>query len=138
MYIYVYKVNDKPICYRTMLNEDVSFELFVEDSAFPRYTLYIVDSLVQSTNKFAIFIVPQGRETEWLFGSPPGRQQLAESAGFERLIVIHLNRNHCYENLDMIKSELSGKVMELAPRNLKKDTKVCLALVLCDALQTGV
>ena len=64
------------------------------------------------------------RETEWMFSSEAGRQQLSQNAGFERLIVVTLDRNHSYKDLDLIKAELSTKVMELAPPSFKPGTQV--------------
>lgn len=62
--------------------------------------------------------VPQGRETEWLFGTEEGRRQLAASAGFGRLLTVALHREQHYEGMAGIQAELSGKVMELAPPGL--------------------
>lgn len=62
--------------------------------------------------------VPQGRETEWLFGTEEGRRQLATSAGFRRLVTVALHREQHYEGMAGIQAELSGKVMELAPPGL--------------------
>ncbi|KAK2540442.1 Mettl13 [Columba guinea] len=62
--------------------------------------------------------VPQGRETEWLFGTEEGRRQLAASAGFRRLVTVALHREQHYEGMAGIQAELSGKVMELAPPGL--------------------
>lgn len=62
--------------------------------------------------------VPQGRETEWLFGTEEGRKQLAGSAGFGRLVTVALHREQHYEGMAGIQAELSGKVMELAPLGL--------------------
>lgn len=62
--------------------------------------------------------VPQGRETEWLFGTEEGRRQLAASAGFGRLLTVALHREQRYEGMAGIQAELSGKVMELAPPGL--------------------
>lgn len=62
--------------------------------------------------------VPQGRETEWLFGTEEGRRQLATSAGFGRLVAVALHREQRYEGMAGIQAELSGKVMELAPPSL--------------------
>ena len=47
-------------------------------------------------------------------------------AGFERLAVISTYREHSYGNLDDIQQELSSKVLQLAPPNLKASTKVKL------------
>lgn len=62
--------------------------------------------------------VPQGRETEWLFGTEEGRRQLAASAGFGRLLTVSLHREQHYQGMAGIQAELSGKVMELAPPGL--------------------
>ena len=64
------------------------------------------------------------RETEWLFGTEQGRNHLAESAGFQRLVVVALNRQHTYDNMESIRQELSTKVMELAPPGFKSGTQV--------------
>ena len=64
------------------------------------------------------------RETEWIFSTTKGRSQLAESAGFERLVVVSLDRNHTYKDLAAIQSELSEKVMELSPPGFKQGKKV--------------
>ena len=55
---------------------------------------------------------------EWLFSSTDGREELCHSAGFERLVVVTLHRGHHYGNLDGVKEELSGKVLELAPPDI--------------------
>ena len=55
---------------------------------------------------------------EWLFSTKDGREELCQSAGFERLVVVTLHRGHHYGNLDDVKEELSGKVMELAPSDI--------------------
>ncbi|WAR30760.1 EFNMT-like protein [Mya arenaria] len=64
------------------------------------------------------------RETEWMFSTDAGRLQLSSSAGFDRLVVVSLHRNHVYNDLDAIQAELSAKVMELAPPGFKQGKKV--------------
>ncbi|XP_041335052.1 eEF1A lysine and N-terminal methyltransferase isoform X2 [Pyrgilauda ruficollis] len=101
--------------------EQVSLDLCDRESGKPRYTLHVVDSpsvKPSRDNHFAIFIIPQGRETEWLFGTEEGRRQLAASAGFVRLLTVALHREQLYEGMAGIQAELSGKVMELAPPGL--------------------
>ncbi|NXJ10949.1 MET13 protein, partial [Odontophorus gujanensis] len=101
--------------------EQLSLDLCDKASGRPRYTLHVVDSPAvkpSRDNRFAIFIIPQGRETEWLFGSEEGRRQLAASAGFGRLVTAALHREQHYEGMASIQAELSGKVMELAPPGL--------------------
>ncbi|CAM4713706.1 unnamed protein product [Lepidochelys kempii] len=117
---------------RSQLNKNpsashVSLDLCDADAGKPRYTLHVVDSpsvKASRNNHFAIFIIPQGRETEWLFGTEAGRKQLAASAGFRRLITVALHRGQHYEGMEGIQAELSGKVMELAPPGLPSQQQV--------------
>jgi len=92
----------------------------------PRYTLTVVDTetskLSNHNGSFAIFIVPQGREMEATFST--NVKALAKIAGFLRLVVATLHRGHVYTDLEEIKSELSEKVMELAPNGHNKKTQV--------------
>ena len=61
---------------------------------------------------------------EWLFASEPGRLQLAESAGFERLVVVSMHHGHTYSCLEAVKEEVSAKAMELAQYGLPAGRKV--------------
>lgn len=119
-----YALIRQQITKKNVSKEPVSLCLYSEVSSSPRYTLYIVDTSQRLKNKFAIFIAPQGRETDWLFSTEAGRVQLSASAGFERLIVVCLHRDHVYTDLDSIKAELSCKVMELAPPGFKTGVQV--------------
>ncbi|XP_071947515.1 eEF1A lysine and N-terminal methyltransferase-like [Antedon mediterranea] len=112
---------------RSVDEEQLSFQLYnAKQPTTPRFTLFVVDSkgALPPANKFAVFIVPQGREVEWLFSNPKGRVDLAKSASFQRLIVVTLHRDNQYESLKAIQDELSGDVMELAPSDLPENTKV--------------
>ncbi|KAE8610735.1 hypothetical protein XENTR_v10012226 [Xenopus tropicalis] len=102
-------------------SQEISLDLCDGDSRKSRYTFYIVDNptvRLSHSNHFAIFIIPQGRETEWLFGSEQGRRQLSGSVGFRRLIIVALHRDQQYTDMKAIQSELSAKVLELAPPGL--------------------
>ncbi|KAM6963220.1 eEF1A lysine and N-terminal methyltransferase [Aplochiton taeniatus] len=94
----------------------------------PRYTLTVLDcppsAKVPRANYFAIFIVPQGRETYWLYGSAEGRTQLAASAKFKRLVVVAMHRNQEYTDMQAVQSELSPMVMELAPPGMPANQQV--------------
>ncbi|XP_068621193.1 eEF1A lysine and N-terminal methyltransferase homolog [Battus philenor] len=97
-------------------NDEVSLDLMQPGEDTPRYTLYVVDQKkTQSINKYAVFIVPQGRESEWLFGTAAGRRQLQGSARFGRLVVAVLRRGHLYQSLDAVKEELAHSAKMLAP-----------------------
>ncbi|CAD0196413.1 unnamed protein product [Chrysodeixis includens] len=102
---------------KTSLDEnEVSLDLMQPGDDNPRYTLYVVDQKrSQAINKYAVFIVPQGRESEWLFGTPAGRRQLQDSARFGRLIVAALRRGHTFASLDAVKEELAHAAKMLTP-----------------------
>ncbi|KAI4892567.1 hypothetical protein NFI96_024732 [Prochilodus magdalenae] len=97
-------------------------------TGLPRYTLTVQDSppstKVPRANHFAIFIVPQGRESDWLYGSAEGRSQLASSAKFRRLIIAAMHRDQVYEDMQAVQSELSPMVMELAPPGMPDNQQV--------------
>eukprot|EP00095_Tigriopus_kingsejongensis_P006509 maker-scaffold172_size289735-snap-gene-0.15 protein:Tk06509 transcript:maker-scaffold172_size289735-snap-gene-0.15-mRNA-1 annotation:"methyltransferase-like protein 13 isoform x1" len=105
-------------------HEDVSLDLRAPNSDIPKYSLYIVEREKKSSLKFAVFIVPQGREPEWLFSTSAGRIQLAESANCQKLVVVHLQRAHTFPSLQAVQDELSGIVMDLAPPDLPPKTQV--------------
>ncbi|XP_015687502.1 eEF1A lysine and N-terminal methyltransferase isoform X2 [Protobothrops mucrosquamatus] len=117
---------------RNQLNKNssvgtISLDLCSKDTGQTRYTLHVVHSpkvKVLRDKQFAIFIIPQGRETEWLFGTEEGQKQLAVSAGFWRLVTVALHRNQHYDNMGAIQAELSEKVMELAPPGLPPQQQV--------------
>ena len=65
------------------------------------------------------------RELHWMFSTTEGRQELASSAGFGRIVVVTLSREHKYPGgLEQVKAELSSKVMELAPPGFTDNKKV--------------
>ncbi|XP_072016600.1 eEF1A lysine and N-terminal methyltransferase-like [Amphiura filiformis] len=111
---------------RNQTEDGISVVLCNSATNQPRYTLHVVNSASakRAHQKFAIFIVPEGRETEWLFASDAGRSIVASQAGFQRVLITCLHRDNTYENLDAIKKELSQKVMELAPPGLDRKHKV--------------
>ncbi len=109
----------------------------------PKYTLRVVDQQKNKANNglFAIFIVPQGRldhaglllhvkvkmiltfrfrETNWLFSTDDGCNHLAEGAGFERLVIVTLHRDHTYHGINEVKEEISTKAVELQQGGLPK------------------
>ncbi|CAB3248151.1 unnamed protein product [Arctia plantaginis] len=100
----------------TLDDDEVSLDLMQPGTETPRYTIYVVDQKrSQVINKYAVFIVPQGRESEWLFGTPAGRRQLQDSARFGRLVVAVLRRGHKFESLDAVKEELAHAAKMLIP-----------------------
>jgi hypothetical protein len=79
-----------------------------------RYKLCIVDRKVKVRRQpLAAFIVPIGREHEWLFSAIEGQDQLTDDAGFSRLAIVTMQRGHDYESLDEVKAELSSLIPQL-------------------------
>ena len=105
--------------------EEVSLDLRPPGSDIPRYSLFLADrspsaeKLLKSSRPFAAFVVPEGREVEWLFASAEGRSQLCDSAGpCARLVVVHLGRSNTFASLEQVQEELGGYVLELSPSSL--------------------
>lgn len=65
-----------------------------------------------------------GRETDWLYSSSEGRRELAANAKFQRLIVVHLGRDHQFPSLEHIQDELRSVVTSLQPNDLPANTQV--------------
>lgn len=66
----------------------------------------------------------KSREAEWLFNSNDGRRQLAENANFQRLVIIHLGRDHQFGSLQCVQDELASVVSSLQPKDLAANSKV--------------
>jgi len=64
------------------------------------------------------------RETDWLFSSDGGRKQLAESAGFERLVVITLHRAHTYTGVEGVREEVGGRAVQLVQGGVAREKQV--------------
>lgn len=73
--------------------------------------------------------MPQGRESDWLYGSAEGRVQLASSANFRRLVIVSMHRDQEYQDMQAIQAELSPMVMELAPPGMPANQQVELIAV---------
>lgn len=71
-----------------------------------------------------LFLVPQGRESDWLYGSAEGQTQLASSAKFRRLVIVAMHRDQEYEDMQAVQSELSPMLMELAPPGMPANQQV--------------
>ncbi|BES89337.1 Methyltransferase-like protein [Nesidiocoris tenuis] len=114
---------------------EIIFEVGKGEIASARYTIYIVDKINTipkfsgtAVRTYAAFIVPQGRETEWAFGCPEGRQYLVNEAKVDRLAVITLNRGHDFKNMEQVKDELSSIVSDFAPIGLKQGRILFLSM----------
>jgi len=97
---------------------EASLDLWEPGGDKPRYQLFLSERTKQSNILFAAFIVPQGREVEWMFATAEGRAQLCDSASCKRLVVVHLARDNVFTSLTQVQEELAGTVLELAPDDL--------------------
>jgi hypothetical protein len=70
------------------------------------------------------YLVTFDREVDWLFSSSDGRRQLSDNAKFQRLIVIHLGRDHQFSSLECVQNELAAVVSSLQPEGLSENTQV--------------
>ncbi len=94
-----------------------------------RYKLVVVDRRVKVRKKpLAAFIVPMGREHEWMFSSEEGQNQLTTDAGFSRLAIVTMQHGQAYESLEQVKAELSPLVPQLMPDELTPGTIPFLSL----------
>lgn len=95
------------------------FDYKSEDNTnVPKYVIHIVDSGDKNLLKKNIctaIIIPQGRETESVFATEMGRQSLCTQVESSRLIVIFLGHGHTFSSLEVVKDELSSKILELSP-----------------------
>ncbi|XP_059608675.1 eEF1A lysine and N-terminal methyltransferase homolog [Phlebotomus argentipes] len=113
--------------------KEVSLDLYRpgEDSA--RFTIYVLDQKGHfGAGKYASFIVPQGRESEWLFFTPEGRRRLLKTVRYNRLSIVTMHRGQQYSSWDAVKDELSSSVQNLAPADLKPDEIIPYLSLGCD------
>ncbi|XP_066141878.1 eEF1A lysine and N-terminal methyltransferase homolog isoform X1 [Euwallacea fornicatus] len=103
------------------VENEITLELYDQrNQALPRYNVYVVESEVTSEVKrgsYAAFIVPEGREAEWLFSTKIGRKKLVSMTSHNRLTIVTMHRGQKYDSLDSVKEELEGVVRNLAPAN---------------------
>ncbi|KAJ8920718.1 hypothetical protein NQ315_004857 [Exocentrus adspersus] len=98
---------------------EVVLDLFEPGDSKPRFTVYIVDIPPHHKNyQYAAFIVPQGREAEWLFSTKSGRKHLVKMTNHNRLAIITLHRGHQYGSFETVQKELTEIVCNLAPSSL--------------------
>ncbi|XP_056133670.1 eEF1A lysine and N-terminal methyltransferase [Lampris incognitus] len=123
-----YSVLRKKLRTSTDVAANLSLTLCHAKTGLPRYTLTVQDcsagAKVPRANHFGIFIVPQGRETDWLYGSSEGQKQLMASANFRRLVIVTMHRNQEYTDMQAVQSELSLMVMDLAPPGMPANQQV--------------
>uniref|UniRef100_M4BQG5 Methyltransferase type 11 domain-containing protein n=1 Tax=Hyaloperonospora arabidopsidis (strain Emoy2) TaxID=559515 RepID=M4BQG5_HYAAE len=111
---------------KSMTNQVESQCGIVDGQVNPRFTLRLVDTSQRGPNgSCAVFLIPQGREHEWMFSTEEGANELAAGAGFSRLILVAFGRGgHAFESTAKVQEELNAKIMELAPDTLGIDEKI--------------
>lgn len=103
--------------------EEITFNLFRANEKNPRFSLFILDMQppAKVAGRYAAFICPLGRETEWLFSTVPGRIKLLESSKHARLAIVTMNRNHQYTNLEKVIEELNDCIKSFSPHSAELD-----------------
>ncbi|KAK9879389.1 hypothetical protein WA026_006458 [Henosepilachna vigintioctopunctata] len=110
-------------------DNEICLELLEMENSKPKYTVYAVDNLPEKKNcSYAVFIVPQGRESEWLFSTENGRKKLTSISKCNRLLVVTMHRNQKYGTLEDVQNELSDIIRDLTPANVKTQKVPCLSL----------
>ncbi|XP_015604537.1 methyltransferase-like protein 13 [Cephus cinctus] len=117
---------------------EVSLDLYRLGDKNPRYTIHVLDQLLNRSNKsYAAFIVPQERESDWVFSTKQGRQQLLKTAQLDRLATVVLRKEHTFGTWDEIKEEIEESIRNLAPAGLCAKNKIpYLSLDMNDSKRT--
>lgn len=108
------------LCKRSVADVgEILLDLHRPGDKHPRYTVYILDQpRTRGAKTYAAFIVPQGKEMDWLFSTKEGRQQVLKSAQYDRLAIVTLRREHKFEGWNAVKTELQDCIRNLAPAGL--------------------
>jgi len=120
-------------CQMEEMSNNYRFEINCSQTKKPRYTIMIVESPTQKNpNKmtFAAFIVPHGREHEWLFSSEEGQDILRRNCNVDRLAIISMHRGQIYKDLKQVQQELSRLMLKIAPQGVIKRGETILFLSL--------
>jgi spermidine synthase len=89
-----------------------------------RYKLSVLDRSIvvlpttQLAYATAVFLIPAGRESEFMFSSAAGLQQIAESAQTARLIAVSFGRRHEFCTQETVQQELAFAVQVLSRQGL--------------------
>lgn len=90
-------------------------------AAKPAYDVTVVDvaSPPAGPPSCAVFVVPLGRDHEWLFATDDGLATVASQVGAGRVIVVALRRGVDHGGLAAVRAALSPHVAPLAPAPLR-------------------
>ncbi|VDN20541.1 unnamed protein product [Gongylonema pulchrum] len=102
------------------LSEEATITLSGKDGR-PRYRITVIDDAeIHQLVSFAVFIVPIGRDNDWIFSTRAGHIALRKQCDKSRLALVSLFRDQTYENMMQVQDELRPYVKKLTPANLKK------------------
>jgi SAM-dependent methyltransferase len=90
----------------------------IPDDERPRYAIKTLDVAEEAQTPCACFVVPRGREHEFVFSSDEGLKQVAGSAKCARLLVVNLDpqrAGHSYGDVRAVQRELEPLIKDLAP-----------------------
>ncbi|CAF1545163.1 unnamed protein product, partial [Didymodactylos carnosus] len=104
--------------------ETPTIDFFDTKTNLKRYQIIATNSKTKYKQLFAAFIVPKGRNRDWLFATSAGRQDVINSAKYNCLIFIYLQSDQIYIDLDQVKAETSSIVVDFKPVNLPHNTKI--------------
>jgi len=120
-------------CQLEDMSNSYRFEINCSQTKKPRYTIMIVESPTErnpNKMKFSAFIVPHGREHEWLFNSEEGQDILRRNCNVDRLAIISMHRGQIYKSLKQVQYELSRLMLKIAPQGVIKRGETILFLSL--------
>ena len=113
------------ISQRWYIGEEKAIEFTQNDKV--KYKLIIHDRKFNSRDRakdIAAFVVPLGREAEWIFSDVDGRTNLSKQCFFKRLVFIFaVGKNFEFKSMKHITEELSSTVQSLYPPGTKENYK---------------
>ncbi|KAL7076464.1 hypothetical protein ACQ4LE_004374 [Meloidogyne hapla] len=97
--------------------EEASVKIYFSNGK-ERYELFIIDDYnLKKLTKYGVFIVPMGRENDWIFVTTKGRQILRMNCQLHRLVMVRLFRGQDYQSLDAVQNELNNIVLDFMPKD---------------------
>ncbi|VDM47479.1 unnamed protein product [Toxocara canis] len=120
----------------TWLEHEINITM-MDINGKPRYQIWIVDDPdKKSFTSYASFIVPLGREYEWMYSTEKGRLALRRECGKSRLAIVLFFREQIYESLTAVQGELSELILSFAPPSLRDHPIEFLSLGEVNVLKT--
>ncbi|PAV84770.1 hypothetical protein WR25_14628 [Diploscapter pachys] len=86
----------------------------------PRYQIFLLDDpKCKKIVSFKTFVVPVGRDGDWMYATEKGRRMLRRELNVDRLAVVHLSRHHTFKDFTSVKDEVGGFIAKLDPRSFE-------------------